>query len=402
MTLDLQYGETASGDGANSTVALTMGTSDDVSSAVISVSYTSQDEIFAGDREISKVPVYGCTEPWPSFLCGSSFPAYGRNFDNGTTLTPGLPGTDQADFEPWSNAARYNFAPVNYLQQPIERYNIFGKVSRDLSESVQMYGKLTYVKRTSVQQLAQVRADRLKRVLVRVGQQRLGDLGRGHGRVEDALAGNQIDADNYFNPWGENIDNYGLRAIAVGPRQPNFDYDTYGIQLGLKGEFDAAGRAFNWDLGGQRNDGQYNSVNKNYLNLFNLARALGPSYRDADGIQARSWLRRPTTRTSVCPTALSPRMSTTRWSTTLATRRSTAPATRRKTTTVTSAASSSSCRAAWPRLPLVGSTARTRATTSLTRSFRAAVARITSRNRPKAARSPRTCTSNCRCRCWLT
>ena len=267
IQLDLQYGETSKGDGANQTVALTMGTSDDTSSAVLSVSFTSQDEILAGDRTISAVPVFGCREPWQSFLCGSSFPEYGRNFDNGTTLTPGLPGTDQADFEPWSNAARYNFAPVNYLQQPIDRYNIFGKVTRDLTDTTELYGKLTYVKRTSVQQLAQVPMT----------------IGSFFGPQWNWGDGAQITADNVFNPWGVDIDNYGLRAIAIGPRQPNYDYDTYGINLGIKGEFEAADRTFNWDVGVQRNDGQYDSVNYNYLNLFNLARALGPSYRDASG-----------------------------------------------------------------------------------------------------------------------
>jgi iron complex outermembrane receptor protein len=268
ITLDMSYGETAKGDGVTQSVALTMGTAGPSSSAMLSVSYSSQEEILAGDREISNVPVYGCREPWQSFLCGSSFPAYGRNFDNGTTLIPGAAGTDQADFTAWSNAARYNFAPVNYLQQPIDRYNIFGKVSRELSDNLEVYGKFTYVKRTSVQQLAQVPLT----------------IGSFFGPQWNWGDGANITADNYFNPWGVDIDNYGLRGIAVGPRQPNYDYDTYGINLGLKGEFEAAGRVFSWDVGAQRNDGKFDSVNHNYFNLFNLARALGPSLRDDDGI----------------------------------------------------------------------------------------------------------------------
>ncbi|MBT8066125.1 MAG: TonB-dependent receptor [Gammaproteobacteria bacterium] len=267
ITLDLQYGETAKGDGANQTISLTMGTSDEDSSAVLSVSFTSQDEILAGDRKISNVPVFGCREPWQSFLCGSSFPAWGRNFTLGNTTIPGTAGTDPINhFEPWSNAARYNFAPVNYLQQPIDRYNIFGKVTRNLTDTTEIYGKLTYVKRTSVQQLAQVP--------LTIGVS---------GPQWNWRPGANITADNVFNPFDEDIGGYGLRMIAVGPRQPNYDFDTYGINLGVKGEFEAADRAFNWDVGVQRNDGQYDSVNYNYINLFNLANALGPSYRDESG-----------------------------------------------------------------------------------------------------------------------
>jgi len=43
------------------------------------------------------------------------------------------------------------------------------------------------------------------------------------------------------------------------------------------------GLTFNWDTGLQYNDGQYDSVGKNYVNLFNLKNALGPSFEDVDG-----------------------------------------------------------------------------------------------------------------------
>jgi len=268
IVLDMYYGETSDGDGAMETLALTMGSTNEEGSAVLSVSFTSQDEIMAGDREISNTPVYGCKEPWSSILCGSSFPAYGRSWDLNNTLTPGQDGTDPSHFEPWTNAARYNFAPVNYVQQPIDRWNIFAKVTRTLSDSVDIYGKFTYVKRTSVQQLAQVPLT----------------IGSFFGPQWNWGDGTQITADNYFNPHGVDLDNYGLRMIAVGPRQPNMDYDTYGINLGLKGDFEAGGRSFNWDVGAQRNDGQYDQVSHNYINLFNLAKALGPSFRDTGGI----------------------------------------------------------------------------------------------------------------------
>jgi iron complex outermembrane receptor protein len=268
IVLDLNYGEQAAGDGAMQTVALSMGSSNENGFALASVSYTSQEEIFAGDREIARTPVYGCEEPPNSLLCGSSYPDWGRNFSLGNTTIPGTAGTDPVNhFEPWSNAARYNFAPVNYIQQPIDRYNIFVKAEQDLAENVAAYAKLTYVKRTSVQQLAQVP--------MTIGVS---------GPQWNWRPGANITADNYFNPFDVDIGAYGLRMVAVGPRQPNYDYDTYGINLGLKGDFDAVGRTFSWDIGMQRNDGQYDSVGYNYINLFNFANATGPSFRDAGGV----------------------------------------------------------------------------------------------------------------------
>lgn len=266
IVMDINYGETAKGDGAMQTIALTMGSSNENGTALLSVSKTSQEEIMAGDREISRTPVYGCVEPWSSILCGSSYPDYGRIFDLNRTLIPGQAGTDPSHFTAWTNAARYNFAPVNYVQQPIDRYNIFGKVVRDLTDDVQAYAKLTYVKRTSVQQLAQVP--------MTIGVS---------GPQWNWRPGANVTADNYFNPFDVNIGAIGLRMVAVGPRQPNYDYDTYGINLGLKGEFQASGRTFNWDVGMQRNDGQYDSVGYNYINLFNFANAVGPSFRDTGG-----------------------------------------------------------------------------------------------------------------------
>jgi anthranilate phosphoribosyltransferase len=70
----------------------------------------------------SSVPYHGCKN-YPgsgvapnSFICGSSYPEYGRYFDVNKTLIPGRPGTSIDDFENWNNGARYNYAPINYLQ----------------------------------------------------------------------------------------------------------------------------------------------------------------------------------------------------------------------------------------------------------------------------------------------
>ncbi len=282
VQLDAYYGATSKGDGAQDNYGITFGTSNDRGNVVLGLNYSSQEEIMAGDRRISRVPVFGCADPANYSFCGSSAPAYGRFFTGVTadgggsfgsvTLNPGQDGAEASDFVPWTNAARYNFAPVNYLQQPVERTNIFASTNYDLSDNIEIYGKAVYTKRESSQQLAQV------------------PLFLEPENAPGAVFGNgpqwsiPVTVDNYFNPFGTQVNASGLRMIALGPRNPNYDYDTYGINLGLRGDFELFARSWSWDVGGQLNDGQYDVVGKNYVNLGNLRTALGPSFRDADGV----------------------------------------------------------------------------------------------------------------------
>lgn len=287
-SVNLYVGETAKGDGKRESADLTVGASSDKASGVISISYTSQEEIFAGNRKISSWPYYGCEEMRsnPSYtnlstpagalgqFCGSGFPDYGRftvsnsptGVNGSLTLNPGQDGQDATDFIPFTNLNRYNFAPVNYLQQPAKRGNVFGYGRYDLSDSVSAFVRASYTKRTSSQQLAQV-------------------------PLTMATNGSQgpqwtipIDDENVFNPFGVDINSSGFRMVAAGPRSPSYDYDVLSTQAGLDGKFEMGDRSFSWEVFGQYNDGQYDSKGTGYINLFNMRNALGPSFRDAEGV----------------------------------------------------------------------------------------------------------------------
>ena len=89
-------GEFEAGDGEQELISFTFGSSSDKSSVVMNLSYAAQGEVMAGDRKISSVPYWGCKN-YPgsgvapnSFICGSSYPEYGRYFDVNKTLIPGL------------------------------------------------------------------------------------------------------------------------------------------------------------------------------------------------------------------------------------------------------------------------------------------------------------------------
>ena len=278
-------GQTSSGDGARRAYDLTIGANGERASGVMSLSHSSQEQIMAADREISRTPYYGCEQlaQHPDFnvsgtyenffgsYCGSGFPAYGRFQGgalggNGVTLIPGRPGTSASDFTAFNNSARYNHAPVNYLQQPAKRSNIFASGRFDITDNVSAYARANYTKRTSTQQLAEV------------------PLTMNVGGAQGPQWRIPIAATNVFNPLGQTINQSGFRMKAAGPRSPSYDYDIFSTLAGLEGSFELGSRGFDWDVFAQYNDGQYDSRGTGYVNLFNLARALGPSFRDGAGI----------------------------------------------------------------------------------------------------------------------
>ena len=266
--LRMMTGEYEAGDGAQDTLSMTWGTSSDRSNTVLNLSYASQGEIFAGDRKRSSVPYWGCKNfpgsgvPANSFICGSSYPENGRYFDLGLTLKPGAAGTDPSDFEPWNNAARYNYAPINYLQLPLDRTSAYARSTFDFTDRLTGYVQATYSKRKSVQQIAEVP--------LTIGQS---------GPQWEILTS----ADNVFNPFGQDFESIGLRSVFAGPRTYDYDYDILGIRTGMEGSFELGDSEYNWAVGYQYNDAQYDSQIFNFINLFNLANGLGPSFRNAAG-----------------------------------------------------------------------------------------------------------------------
>jgi iron complex outermembrane recepter protein len=272
--IGLSYGQTSKGDGAANSADLTIGAAGERSSGVFSINYSSQEAIFAGDRDISNEPFEGCFDYYGG-VCpfGSSSSAFGRFYTTGTgtsgpsvTLNPNaniLDGIQAGDLIPFTNAARYNFSPVNYLQQPAKRANIFAAGRFDITDNVSAYARVSYTKRTSTQQLAEVPAT----------------------FAVNGASGPQwafgVAANNIFNPLGIPVNAGFFRNVAVGPRRPSYDYDIFALQMGLEGDFQLGERSFSWDVSAQRNDGQYDSKGENYINLFNLRNSFGQSGFDA-------------------------------------------------------------------------------------------------------------------------
>ena len=292
-------GQYSKGDGFQQAYDFTLGSSSDRVNTVFSLSYTDQEDVLARDRTIAQFPVFGAGTPG---AFGSGFPLYGNftrcvrpiatnaatgfnfcpNATGGstgggrlrpaTTLDPGQDGRDQSDFRRFisyttdgsGTSDRYNFAPVNYILQPIERFNMYGQGSLQLTDNISANVQATFVKRRSDQQLAEV-----PMTMNRTGAQ----------GPQWAFTPTR---DNVFNPFKtEDIVSFGFRMQAAGPRNPSYDSDNIAVTSWLDGSFEAFGRNMYWDAGYSYLDSKLNQSGTGYINLFNFRRAVGPSFRDA-------------------------------------------------------------------------------------------------------------------------
>lgn len=144
-----------------------VGTSDDRSSVLLGAGYYNQDEVWAGDRNMSKEPYW-----FSGNAAGSSNTPTGRYlFLPTTTPTSGgnpFPGCSAgvtcdlagpfgnggAAVHKFGNADRFNYAPQNYLRTPSERWYIYSQGHYDLTNDISFHFTTTYQRRDSNQVLA--------------------------------------------------------------------------------------------------------------------------------------------------------------------------------------------------------------------------------------------------------
>ncbi|MBS0194413.1 MAG: TonB-dependent receptor [Proteobacteria bacterium] len=311
--LNWSYGQTTHGDGGQESEDITIGANGERSSAVIGLSRSKQGTIFAGNRKLTNFPHFGCQALLTNYPasdpngylsqatslggCGSSSSQFGRfsvaglgsmtlnnSFNNSgnASLPPAsdiatAPGTKLTDYHHFGNLDRYNFAPVNYLQQPAVRNSLYASGHFDITDNVSAYARVSYTQRQSSQQLAQV-PDGINRTSF--GPQWVFFKNPDGSRAP-------LPAGSIFNPFsaaGFNVMDVRLRNIAIGPRKNNYDFNTLMSIGGLQGSFEVAGRNFDWDVYAQYNSERDTKIGDNYINLFNLKTAIGPSFADANGL----------------------------------------------------------------------------------------------------------------------
>lgn len=147
-----QYSITDRGDGDRYEIHAAIGSdfADGRGNVTVFGEYYNRKEIFQGDREFSEFALGGT----PLSQTGSSLIpetrlAYrgngetaGTAFDENGLAVFGQPGSLRA-YNPATDF--YNFAPVNYLQLPQERYLVGGYGEYEVTDKMSFYGEVTYV-----------------------------------------------------------------------------------------------------------------------------------------------------------------------------------------------------------------------------------------------------------------
>jgi iron complex outermembrane receptor protein len=274
-----QIGVFDAGDGFAQNYGLSwgIGSRDSRTRFVIGVNYVKQDEVSSADRSISLFPTPGTTACDNS--CSSGTPN-GRFIVLGQDLTLIAPVLNRppvlADYRNFAGAPdRYNFAPSNFIQVPLERYGGFINLTQELSDNATLRMRAVYNRRNSSNQAAPLP--------LFVGPD------SGNGNLLDNIT---IDATNPFNPFGtlrsgRNLDgtsngqvpNYafiGRRVVENGPRRYDQSVDTYYGAATIEGSFEAFGHPWNWDVNGVWGRNKAEQEVHGNINAANLARALGP------------------------------------------------------------------------------------------------------------------------------
>jgi iron complex outermembrane recepter protein len=276
----VQVGSFGQGDGFSQNYQLSWGTdlNDGGTEIVIGGSYVRQENVGSINREISQFPTPGATAC--DATCSSGTPN-GRFIvlDQNLTLIAPVIGRAPtlADFRGFNSPAdRFNFAPSNLIQIPLERYGGFINVTQAIGEDTHLNVHAVYNRRNSKNQAAPLP--------LFVGPD------AGNGNLLDRIT---IDATNPFNPFGElrscrelltnaitcDNPNYafiGRRVVEGGPRRYDQQVDTYYVAGTLDGGFQAFGNDWYWDVNALWGRNKAQQDVQGNINAFNLSQALGP------------------------------------------------------------------------------------------------------------------------------
>ena len=198
----------------------------------MNIGYTNREAVFQGQRDFSTFALGdGADGLEPG---GSSGVPAGHLFDS-FTFSDGSTGqaifTDGGGIRPWVNAGansdRYNYAPVNYLQLPQERFNTTTVARYEITPEIEAYARFTGAFNQVPQQLAPTPAF----TTITIGT----DNPFLTPEAADLLA--QLDG-AYGDPVDGMVMPYlGRRMLETGARASNDDFFAFQFQAGLRGEF---------------------------------------------------------------------------------------------------------------------------------------------------------------------
>ncbi len=275
-------GQFDKGDGTRQAYDFTIGSSSDRFSAMLGFGYVKEEPVMAGDRDISKEPIVGTGNSFGSGTTpGGRFALCPGGFNTATNVCTGAQtnfngGAGTFTYNPGGTSAPrpfaipgdiYNFAPDNYLLTPQERRSVFGNATVDVTDDIRFKTTITYNERVSEQLLAAMP--------VVLG------TAPGANPMSQAVF---ISRNSVYNPFGQDISRINRRFVETGGRSFNQKVTTFAVNAGFEGTLTFGEKYFDWEAGYFRGENQANNTTFGLMNVIALKQALGPSFRDANGV----------------------------------------------------------------------------------------------------------------------
>jgi iron complex outermembrane receptor protein len=262
------YGE---GDGFSQNYQLSWGNGKESPlQIVLGGNYVKAEPVSSADRAISRFPAPysntcadgGCSGFLPNGrFAGVLFPG-----GDATLTAPVLTGRPTlANFRPFvSPGDRFNFAPFNFLQIPLERMGVFANARYEIADNINFSVKGIWNKRKSKNEAAPLPFG----------------VGPAAG-ITPVLDGTTIHATNPFNPFGVTLDSTNFdfilrRFVEGGNRRFNQTVKTaYGVAT-LDGDFGVGSRDWYWDVNATYGRNKADQTMFGNINSGLLRQALGP------------------------------------------------------------------------------------------------------------------------------
>lgn len=257
--------QTEEGDAELTSIDLTIGgnIADGRGNVVINAQYTDREDLFQGDRGFANFAQFDDTDangnpilinggssgvPGTAIFAGglADFsPSAGIIFDQNGAARPFVTGGDDNDF--------YNYAPVNYIQLPQTRFQANALGHFDVTDKMQVYGRMMFTQSKVPQQLAPTPIFQSGAEFTLDGNPFLPAATQ--QLLSDAL-GNGVDTD------GDGIDDTATaflrrRLVEVGPRISDDKYTNFQLLAGVRGDIGETG----WTYDVYVSEGEVSSSN---------------------------------------------------------------------------------------------------------------------------------------------
>ncbi|MED5444345.1 MAG: TonB-dependent receptor [Pseudomonadota bacterium] len=250
VSFNVMTEQTEEGDAELTSVDLTIGgnIADGRGNVVINAQYTDRSDLFQGDRGFANFAQFDDTDangnpilinggssgvPGTSIFAGGlggfSPDSSGIVFGDNGAARPFVTGGDDNDF--------YNYAPVNYIQLPQTRFQANALGHFDVSDKIQVYGRMMFTQSKVPQQLAPTPIFQAGAEFTLDGSPFLPAATQ--QVLSDAL-GSGVDSD------GDGIDDTATafvrrRLVEVGPRISDDKYTNFQLLAGVRGDIGETG-----------------------------------------------------------------------------------------------------------------------------------------------------------------